>query len=346
MYLVGNAEMGDYYHFPQDGVRILTLLASGHNSATIKSTLVDEQGELVDVDGFIELLSSIGFIRFKHQTPDPHEQLQAPVQDSRRIFDVDPNIAGIFCSPAVFFAGLGVTAYATLAAIHDPTLRLNINAFYIETNRTSLLLIIMILAFMQVVMHEVGHMLAAARHGIKSKYGIGHRLWTIVAESDLTGILSLPKAQRYIPMLAGLFVDIVCASVLTIILQLQLHYGVSAFTTQVIQALVLEIIIGIVWQFNIFMKTDIYFVICNYFSHPDLDRDARLYLRALLYTSTMGLFGIKSPRSSFRDLNVVRVFAAIWFVGRTLLIPCVVLCIHTNDRKIHRFRSANAYGTI
>ena len=216
----------------------------------------------------------------------------------------------------MFFAGLGVTAYATLAAIHDPTLRLNINAFYIETNRTSLLLIIMILAFMQVVMHEVGHMLAAARHGIKSKYGIGHRLWTIVAESDLTGILSLPKAQRYIPMLAGLFVDIVCASVLTIILQLQLHYGVSAFTTQVIQALVLEIIIGIVWQFNIFMKTDIYFVICNYFSHPDLDRDARLYLRALLYTSTMGLFGIKSPRSSFRDLNVVRVFAAIWFVGR------------------------------
>ena len=81
VYLVGNAEMGDYYHFPQDGVRILTLLASGHNSATIKSTLVDEQGELVDVDGFIELLSSIGFIRFKHQTPDPHEQLQAPVQD-------------------------------------------------------------------------------------------------------------------------------------------------------------------------------------------------------------------------------------------------------------------------
>ena len=62
----------------------------------------------------------------------------------------------------------------------------------------------MSLSLLQVVLHETAHMLAAARHGIKPKYGIGNRLWTIVAEPDLTGILTLPKSQRYFPMLAGL----------------------------------------------------------------------------------------------------------------------------------------------
>jgi hypothetical protein len=167
-------------------------------------------------------------------------------------------------------------------------------------------------------MHELGHMLAAARQGIKSKYGFGNRLWDIVAESDLTGILTLPKSQRYLPMLAGLLVDILCTSLLTILLDILLRNGAGPFPIQVVQVLVVEIVLGMAWQFNIFVKTDIYFVLCNYFSYPDLDRDARIYLRDVLFRVSLGRFGRKAPASISSQLIVLRVFSLIWLFGRLL----------------------------
>ena len=134
--------------------------------------------------------------------------------------------------------------------------------------------------------------------------------------SDLTGILALPKAQRYFPMLAGLLVDLLSAALLTLMLQALLRGGAGGFKIQLVQAVILQIFIGVTWQFNIFVKTDIYFVLCNYFSYPDLDRDARHYLRGLLYRATRGRFGEPFAGAQPRGLFGLRVFAAIWLFGR------------------------------
>jgi hypothetical protein len=128
----------------------------------------------------------------------------------------------------------------------------------------------------------------------------------------------LPKAQRYFPMLAGLMVDILCIALLTILLKILQWHGVSVFSIQVVQALVLEIVIGIIWQFNIFVKTDIYFVLCNYFGHPDLDQDARSYLRDFVYRATVGRLGSKAGAGSFKNLPMIRTFSAIWLFGRMM----------------------------
>ena len=154
--------------------------------------------------------------------------------------------------------------------------------------------------------------------GSRSRYGVGNRLWTIVAESDLTGILTLPRSQRYFPMLAGLLVDVVCASLLTILVGVLLRLDANAFIVQVVQGLVLGIIIGIPWQFNIFVKTDIYFVICNYFGQSDLDRDARIYLHDVMHRITFGLFGARTAVSGFQNLYLLRIFTLIWLFGRIL----------------------------
>jgi putative peptide zinc metalloprotease protein len=317
-YLIGNSDMGDFYQIPEPGLRILNMLDSGETATTIKSRLAAEYPEMVDVDDFVSQLTSIGFIHPEEQRESVQGQLEATKQDRRRTFSVDPRVAKAIFSPPALACFVGIILYTLLSAIKDPGLRINFSAFYTETNRTALLLLVLMLSVIQVALHESGHMLAAARHGIKSKYGIANRLWTIVAESDLTGILTLPKSQRYFPMLAGLLVDVLSASLLTVLIQVLRRYGASAFTIQVVQALVLDIVISIPWQFNIFVKTDIYFVICNYFGHPDLDRDARIYLRDLIYRTTFGLFGSKAAALNFRNLNVLRLFSLIWLVGRIL----------------------------
>jgi hypothetical protein len=118
-------------------------------------------------------------------------------------------------------------------------------------------------------------------------------------------------------MLAGLLADILWASLLTILIKVLLVYGTSPFGVQLVQALILDIVISMRWQLDIFVKTDIYFVICNFFRYPDLDRDARAYLANLVQRRTFGRYG-NAAHVGFRNLNGVRVFSVIWLVGRVL----------------------------
>lgn len=316
-YLVGNPDIGDFYRFPEEGMSILNMLKSGDTASMIQSRFATEVSERINVDEFLDQLTSIGFIYPEDQRAAAQEWLRTRPNDTRRTFDVDPRLAQAIFSVPVLLCCSAIILYAVSSAVVDPDLRVNFNAFYIDTNRTLLLLLVLGLSCIQIVLHESGHMLAAARHGIKSKYGVGTRLWTIVAESDLTGILTLPRAQRYFPMLAGLLVDIVCGSIATILVKILLQHGASAFVIQVAQAVVLETVISIIWQLNVFVKTDIYYVICNYLGHPDLDRDARIYLRDILYRVTFCQLGRRATTTP-GNVSVLRLFSSIWLFGRIL----------------------------
>ena len=318
-YLVGNSDLGDFYHFPPEAVKILGLLKAGETAGAIRSRLAADNEEPLDVEEFVEHLTSIGFIHPEHQKDHlAQRHILAKAQDRRRTFNVDPRIAQALFSPTAWLCYGALVLYVMASAIRHPELRVDFSAFYIETNRTPLLILLLALSILQTMIHESGHMLAACRYGIKCKYGIGTRLWTIVAESDLTGILTLPRQQRYLPMLAGMLADIVSIAVVTILIQCLQHYGASDFTIHVMRAFVLEIVVGLPWQFNIFVKTDIYYVICNYIGHPDLDRDARIYLRDLLHRMSFGRFGQASAATPVRQLPILRTFALIWLIGRIM----------------------------
>ena len=318
VYVVGTVDLGEFYQFPEQGLAILKMLQSGDTPAEISARLTDEASDPVDVDDFVDQLTDIGFIYREDpgQAVAVRPETAAPI--ANRTFNVDPRLARALFSLPVVACCSTIVLYAILVATANPALRLNIDALYTDTNRTLLLVTVLGLSLIQTVAHELGHMLAAARHGIKCRYGIGTRMWTIVAESDLTGILSLPRAKRYFPMLAGLLVDILSLSLLTILLDALLRFGVGGFTVQVVQVMMLEIAIAMAWQFNVFVKTDIYFVICNYFSYPDLDLDARAYLRHLLHRVTFARFGELAPSRVFDNLAILRVFSLVWAFGRVL----------------------------
>jgi hypothetical protein len=323
-YVVGNADIGDFYQFPVLGVQILDMIRSGDNAAEIKSRLSADSVETVDVDGFLHQLIDIGFIYPQAQHQTAQEKLRLSAHASRRTFNVDPRLArAVFSLPTLALYST-VVLYAVLDAIQNPALWPSANAFYFETNRTPLLVIVLILSVLLTTMHELGHMLAAARQGVKPRYGIGNRLWNIVAESDLTGVLALPKSRRYLPMFAGLLVDVLSLALLTIALDVLLRRDAGAFTIQVVQVLVLETMIGMAWQFNVFVKTDIYFVLCNFFSHPDLDRDARAYLHYILHRVTLGRFGSAAPAKVFGNVPVLQAFTLIWVFGRVLSLAILV----------------------
>lgn len=344
-YYIGNAELGEFYEFPEEGLRIIERLREGHSVGAIKAAMATDSEETLDVDDFIEQLREIGFIHAPQDSDRFREQVaQTAAGDRRLSFKANVAVARALFSPVTLALYLGVLVYAAVSAWRDPRLLPNLQAFYLEQHLTLTLVSLLALYFVTTMLHELGHMLAAARYGIQSRLGIGNRLWDLVAEADLTGILSLPRSQRYLPLLAGMLVDVLNIALLTLAVGWLIDHGGNTFIVQLLQALVLQLLITISWQFNIFLRTDFYYVVCNYFGHPDLDQQARLYLRDRLHRFSGGRFGAAAPDDALvpRNLGVLRAFSLLWVAGRisALLLLAFVL-IPTLSRYVR-----NAYDSF
>jgi hypothetical protein len=346
-YCVGNAELDAFYHFPEAGVRILERLRAGLDARGIKEELArDSNGheDAVDVDDFILTLREIGFVYPQDEQERYRDAVAANRTGDRRLeFRAPAWFARALFSPFALAAYLAILGLAAHAAIEDPRLRPNLQAFYLEQDLTLTLVLLLLLHGVAVSLHELGHMLAAARHGIGSRLGFGNRLWNIVAEADLSGILALPRSQRYLPLLAGMLVDLLCIAVVTLLLERLLDRGHTGFPIHLLQALVLQILVSIGWQFNVFLKTDLYYVVCTRYGHPDLDREARSYLRGRLHALSFGLLGESASPPDRRHLGVLRAFAALWLIGRVAaLVFLFFVLIPTLVRYFERARLAFA----
>lgn len=341
-YYIGNAQIDAFYQFPEQGLRIIDLLREGCTVTTVKSKLASETGETVDVDDFVDTLKAIGFVYPAGEGHLYHEAIsESDAHDKRLRFRAPIRFARtVFSLPALVLY-LGTLGLAAHAMIEDPRLRLNLDAFYLEDHLTLTLVLLLVLYGITASMHELGHMLAAARHGVESRLGIGNRLWSLVAEADLSGILALPKSQRYLPFFGGMIVDLLSISLITLIIQWLLTQGHGGFIVKLLQALILQITLSISWQFNLFLKTDVYYVVCNYYGHPDLDREARTYLREKLHAASFGLLGEETKTHDRRHMGVLRMFALLWVVGRIAALAFLfIVLIPTLVRYFERAQKA------
>lgn len=324
-FLIGSAEMEDYYQIPLAGHRVVTMLQAGKTPAEIKAILAAEGGEMVDVDDFVAMLLEIGFLYPAAEAHRHVERLATREEDKRILFSADPKLARAIFSLPVLAGYLALLGAAAWLAISDPALRIDRFAFFIERDLALTLVLLLLLSSAAVALHELGHMLAAARYGISSRLGIGNRLWNIVAEADLSGIWALPRRQRYLPLLAGMMVDLLLISVVTLTIAALRREGVSGFPIFLLHALMLQIFVTIVWQFNLFLRTDIYYVLSNYLGYPNLDADARVYLRDHLHRLSGGRLGTRAEAPTYKSVRVLRVFTVLWVTGRVAALSVLLL---------------------
>ncbi len=344
VYCVGNRELDAFYHFPEEGVRIIALLREGLSADGIRARLQADGFDEVDVDDFIGTLHEIGFVLPAAERDRFAATLaEADAGDRRLRFSLPTGVARALFSWPTFALYLALLGAAAASAIADPRLRLDFGAFFLEDHLTLTLVALLGLYAVSASLHEFGHMAAAARYGIRSRLGVGHRLWQIVAEADLTGILSLPRRQRYLPLLAGMMTDLLSIALITLALRWLLAGGGDGFLTHLLRAWILQIAISITWQFNIFLKTDVYYVLCNHFGHPDLDDEARRYLRDRLHRASFGMLGRHDGALDPRHLGVLRTFTAIWLLGRItalafLLLVLIPTLLRYAERAFDAFR--------
>jgi len=262
----------------------------------------------VDIEDFISFLIEVQFL-FKSK--GEYENIKNEEIDNRIKFSMSKSTAKIFVSwPALTIYSL-IFLTAVYICFTAPTTIFNPRAFYFEDNLSLSLIYILLLGSFFVFLHELAHMTAASVLGVNSKLGFGNRLWNIVAEADLSGILALPKHQRYFPLGAGMLMDIINISMLSIIIYyIDNHTIISNYHVQILQAAILQIAITLTWQFNLFLRTDVYYIFCSYFTYPNLDQEARVFIRSFFKKNVIDY--------KYYNKRILKYFSIIWVLGRLI----------------------------
>jgi hypothetical protein len=168
------------------------------------------------------------------------------------------------------------------------------------------------------LLHESFHVLAGRRLGLASRLRVGRRLYFLVLETTLVGLMSVPARRRILPYGAGLIADGLLVSVLTGAAAAGRVSGWPAWLVQALVAAAYLTLLRMLWQFLVFLETDIYHVLAAVLRCPDLHAMSRAYNRA---AAARLLRRPAPPAASWteRERRIIRWYAPLVLAGGTLL---------------------------
>ena len=125
-------------------------------------------------------------------------------------------------------------------------------------------------------LHELAHLLAGRRLGLASRIRLSNRFYFVVFETTLDGLVGVPRRQRFLPMLAGMAADVVAMAALTI--AAALTRDDHPLIGGICLALAFSTLPRIIWQFYLFLQTDIYYLVATLLGCIDLHATSRQWL--------------------------------------------------------------------
>ncbi|MFB4292890.1 hypothetical protein ACBI99_34970 [Nonomuraea sp. ATR24] len=314
--LVGDPGTGTFVTMPAVGGVVIAALQRGASAEEAGAEAEAFAGEPVDMPAFVATLAELGFVDDR-----PGEEREAvrtaPIQTRRWLAGVSSQAARPFFGP-VAWTLYGLLALGCVAVfVARPSLLPSPaqDAFLLDDVGLSALLL-MPFVMVSTALHECGHWLAARAIGVRSRFGVDRRLMLLVFETDLTQVWTVPRRQRYGPLLGGLAVDVVLLSVL-LGARLLIHEGVWAAPPAVDATLAVWVFLklaGMLWQCMIFLRTDLYAVLVNALGCRDLWRVKTLLLRRVFGRLTPAQ-AAELVRAAPADVRAGRWFRWVWLAG-------------------------------
>jgi hypothetical protein len=321
--LVGEPESGTFVSLPAVGGVVLRALQRGASIDETAREAEEFAGEPVDIPGFVETLGELGFLAdddpgVVRPDTDQAPQRTAPIQGRRWLYGLRPELARLLFGRVAwsFYAGCGLFNLAVLLFAYDQLWpRPADDAFAFRDIGLSALVLVPFLTVV-VAMHECWHWIAARAVGAPARFGIDRRAVFLVFETDLSRLWTLPRNQRYGPLLAGIAFDsIVLAAVQ--VARLGLHAGVwsaPGWIAGVLAMWAFALILQLAWQCMIFLRTDLYAVFVNATGCRNLWRIKTLLLRRAFGRLTPAQAG-ELAEAHPADVRVGRWFRWLWLAG-------------------------------
>lgn len=261
---VGRRDIDSYAVLPPDGAALVRKMEEGLSPNDAARWYEAEYGEPVDVADVVGALHELEFV-------------QAVGDDLPQTREIRWQRTGraLFSTPAwILYGGVTVWALALMVLHADvrPTYR---NIFYIEYYSV-IQATLFVAALPLLLLHESFHALAGRRLGLPSSLSVGRRLYFIVLETSMDGLVSVPRRQRYLPILAGIMVDLVVVAVLTVAADLTRQPdGALSLGGRFCLAVAFATLLRVAWQFSFFLRTDLYVLVSTALGCVDLHTTAK-----------------------------------------------------------------------
>ncbi|NHM33983.1 ThiF family adenylyltransferase [Neobacillus terrae] len=266
-FTVGDPYTGEFIQVPEVGVDVINLLDGKRTIELVKETVELKYKTDIDVLDFVitllecELVYSIDG---EVLNPEVKREPNKPLFKLGSFF---------YSRVALMFYGAALLATAVLFFTNHSLFPRFKDLFVYEAIGLSALNIL-IVGWGLTLVHEVGHLLATSKENISSKIRLNLRMIFLVAETDMTGLWAKPKKNRYVPFLAGMLWDAAIALVCLVVQLLSTNPLVISYS-KLVEFLT---VYAFLFQFVIFLRTDMYFVISNWKNTSALHQNSRMYL--------------------------------------------------------------------
>jgi hypothetical protein len=329
--VIGVLETGIFLALPPEAVDLLDQFAAGKTVGEVADFYREATGETPDLEDFLTVLESNGLIEPVSTGSAGSRKIGKPIRGPKYHFSGFPQpLARQIFSYPVFACAAALIAMAVVLILRDHALIPGPTELVFEKRRALGLTLVIAIGYGGVLLHEMAHLIAARSLGVNAHIGISHRLWYIVFETDMTGLWSLPKRQRYLPMLAGILFDAVLGCLFVVLIFAGQHrlFPLTPWTETLLRAAAFITLTRILFEFFLFMRTDIYYVAATFFDCKNMLKDTRIYLR-----NQLTRFGSHAPlvdqsgippgeRRAIRTYSLLYLAGIAWAFGSLL---CVTL---------------------
>jgi putative peptide zinc metalloprotease protein len=290
--------IGDPYHteflrVPLIATEIIKRLDGNTPLGDILKEINAKFGEDVDIIDFMETLLEYGLI-YKINNNVINTQIK---REPKAIYKKMGEV--FFSLYSMIFYFLCLLSICILLVL-EPQLIPKYQSLFLFDSLGLNALNLLILAALLKGLHEFGHFLAAAKENVLSNIRFNLRMIWLVIETDMTGLWAKDKKARYIPFLAGMLWDITLLF-LGLSLQLVINESIIIGYLQIITFIAAS---SIIFQFIIFLRTDLYFVLINWKNASSLEQHSILYLKQKF---------LKKQNSNWKSLPQHEKKTAIWF---------------------------------
>ncbi|MDX8033431.1 hypothetical protein SK803_24700 [Lentzea sp. BCCO 10_0856] len=310
---IGRADVDSYGIFPGEGAELVRRLVAGDTPRQAADWFERTYGEDVDIEDVVAGLDELDLIRRSGELAAE----TTPVRFTR--------LGAALFSPLAWVVYAALAGWALILMVFDSGLRPSYHNIFFSDYYMVIQVGLFIAAIPLLLMHESFHALAGRRLGVKSRLRVGRRLYFIVLETSLDGLVAVPRRKRYLPIVAGLLADVIGIAVCTIAADLTRHPdGTLSGAGRFLLAVAFAALLRVVWQFFFYLRTDIYVLVSTVLGCVDLHGAARQMVRNR-FRRLLGRSETDESELHPVDRKVARWYSWLVVVGYTASLTTFVL---------------------
>ncbi|WP_174733648.1 hypothetical protein [Mesobacillus harenae] len=272
-YIVEDLSNDEFYEMPKVCVDAIELINSGFDLEYIEQNLKKTHPEEdVNIIEFVKQLADLELIKeINGEAVDRSEGTTSPTGYKW----IPPLVGKFFFNKYTAGIHIGLIIVNITLLLINPYLFPHYQDIFIFDLMMENIVVWVLITFLLVLIHEFGHVLAVRAYDFPTKIELGHRLFFVVLETDMTKVWQLPPRKRNQLYFAGIYFDNILLFIALIGQMMPLNVVVKAL----LAIMVFDNVLRILYQFCIYMKTDFYYVLENVTGSYNLMDNGNQYLR-------------------------------------------------------------------